>query len=121
VDANLSFVHAINLSDKPIVIPRKARLGTVSDLEEVNACMAHQDAAEIARADQDSLLRIKASHPLGESNPHRAERKMPNGVTIYGNDSVATKLADLVNRHPKFGKTPVASLTSPKTNGCVYP
>ena len=102
VDANFSFVHAINLSDKPIVIPRKARLGTVSNLEEVNACMAHQDA-EIARADQDSLLRIKATHPLGESNPHRAQRKMPNGVTIYGND---TKFADLVNKHPEVWKNP---------------
>lgn len=45
-------------SEKPVVIPRKVRLGTISDLDEVNAYMAHEDAADIARVDQINVLGI---------------------------------------------------------------
>ena len=106
VDANFSFVHAINLSDKPVVIPRKVRLGTISDLDEVNAYMAHEDAAEIARVDQTNVLRIKPARAIGQAKPQDIEMKLPNGVTIYGNDPVAVKLAEVVNRYPEVWENP---------------
>lgn len=56
IDANLSFVHAINLSDNLIVISCKV---AISNPDEANAYMAYEDASEIARADQSNVLRIK--------------------------------------------------------------
>jgi hypothetical protein len=83
--------------------------------------MAHEDAAEIARTDQDSLLKIKAIHAIGESSPHRAKRRMPNGVTIYGNDIVATKLADVVNRHSEVWKNPGGFTKVPENESVRVP
>lgn len=106
VDANFSFVHAINLLDKPVVIPRKVRLGTISDLDEVSAYMAHEDAAELARVDQTNVLRIKPARAIGEAKPQDIQTKLPNGVTVYGNDTVAVKLAEVVNRYSEVWENP---------------
>jgi hypothetical protein len=86
---------------------RKARLGTISDFEEVEAYLVEDDAGELARADQTNRLKVKATHSISdETNPHRAERKLTNGVTIYGNDDIAGKLTAVIDRYAKIWENP---------------
>lgn len=111
VDSNFSFIHAVNLSDKPVTIPRKVRLGTLSDMEDVNACLVSPNAAALARTEQDN---IKYKSPGTMSKDDDNERKLPNGVTVWGDDVVAQKLAQMVNKYPEIWGDPGGFVNVPE-------
>ena len=132
VDNSFHSVIARNDTDKPIVLPKHIRLGTVSEInydnyylataEEADLAMLEQATKEDAWHNKELVTTIRSQEASGSSTlaasddsqkpsarpPKLAkssaieETKMANGVTIYGNSDMAAPFCELVQRYPQL-------------------
>ena len=129
VDASFRTVHVRNDTDKPVVVPRKARLGTLGEYEQ-DGCFPigahHADLAasgwrnwktKLARDVITAATAMTAAvMPDLHTDPREANKDlvgstsavtidpsleyvMPNGVTIYGKPEAVEPLAQLIDEH----------------------
>jgi hypothetical protein len=92
VNANMSFVTAVNRTNKPTNLAAYTRAGTLSDLDTVIAYQANPTAAELSAValEKDSV----SVHTT--PNPSRATTVIDNGVSIYGTKEVVDRLKPAV-------------------------
>ena len=129
VDSSFQAVQVRNDTDRPVVIPRKARLGVLGEYEQdgyfpIGAHHADlaatgwrnwktklaRDVITVATA-MTSIVTPDSQHDLTSSLQHLRkpsastaidpllEHVMPNGVTIYGKPDAAEPLAQLLDEH----------------------
>jgi hypothetical protein len=95
-DANFSFIQVINQSDKPVTVPRKTRLGVLSDYEDCRAYMFDSDATlDFAQTNMSprTLPRLR------KCDDKSKETKLPNGISVYGDPETTERLRKVIERH----------------------
>jgi len=91
----MSFVTAVNRTNKPANLAAHTRVGTLSDLDMVTAYQADQEAAEpSAVAPERDRVSVHTT-----PNPSRATTVIDNGVSIYGTKEVVDRLKPVVERY----------------------
>ena len=94
VDAEFYFVNVENPTEDPLVIPRKMRLGIITDYQEEGCYYVEPENASLA------------VNPPSSRDPtvEVPETKLPNGVTVYGNNQVYQRIQSLVEKYPNLWK-----------------
>lgn len=95
VDHTMSEVHVRNDSDAPLVVPRKSRMGQIVEYEAEGCYLATADDAVLASTSRRQPMHqgwiktamrglLAAAAVFHTSMDGSPERKLANGVTIYG-------------------------------------
>lgn len=84
VDSNMSFVQVRNDSDDPVVIPRHARLGMVTELEEEGCYAADVEDHKLTGWKPDTAVKVGGA---------ARTTRLPNSVTVHGTQGSPEVLA----------------------------
>lgn len=104
VDANFYFINIENPTEEPITMPRKIRLGVVTDYKEEGCYYTESDNASLA------------VQPPSQPGCTRAipETILPNGVTVYGACGACSQIQAVVERYPDLWTDTGTSVQMPK-------
>lgn len=98
VDADFSWVEAVNDSSAAVTIERKARLGTLCEADFPTACYVSTQASE-------SMEETQSVEPRqAVYSRDKQETTLPNGVTIYGSPAVAADFAEVISKYQVWGE-----------------
>ena len=109
VNSRVKAVLAKNDSDRHVEIPRKFRLGAITELTYKNCFQADIDleyastATSSTQGWQEKVFHIAASADHPQISPtvlQGPEERLPNGVTVYGSVLERQTLSNLVNDFP---------------------
>lgn len=82
----------MNTTSSLILVSARERIGHLLEFDYTNYCAVISDSAEISRSEFKLADHEELRHA-------QYENFMPNGVTIYGDTSMANKFADIVNEY----------------------
>lgn len=111
VDHMMSEVHVRNDSDFPLVVPRKSRMGQIVEYKAEDCYLATADDAVLASTSRRQPMRqgwiktamrglLAAAAVFHTSMDGSLERKLPNGITVYGPSDTSTQIEAVVNELP---------------------
>ena len=100
VDSNFAFVEVQNATDRPVVIPRRARLRSVTDYEEEGCYAIGTHEAYLAAGAAPTGQQITA-----EADQVGMTEKYPIGFTAYGTQSTRDWLFATAAAYPIWHKT----------------
>ena len=123
VDADFDFIHAENPTDKPITFHRHQKLGTVLDLSspEVNFSTASELEAVVENRSPLSELEEPAIPLTKISVDPNLETKLPNGITIYGDDNQVKAIKEVLCRYPRIWEDNGNLVDVPEENWLTIP
>lgn len=110
VDEGFAWVEAINETDNPLVIERKARLGTLYKADFASACYVSTGADwgytdnGVGVLDSMDTEAMVAETMVAEMMVADRETTLSNRVTIYGSPEVVSKLTTVVTLYPVWGE-----------------
>ena len=103
VDSGISFVRVKNSTPRPVKLSKHARLGTIVDYNQHGCYMVSPEAESLATcgwrvSGQSDPTSTSSETPIipARTDPNK-EHQLPNGVTVYGDNSSASTLANLVS------------------------
>lgn len=94
VDMDFTFVEVQNATSRPVVIPRKRRLGKITDYEEEGCYAINAEEAHLAAGADQPEQKISAVL----DDPGMTE-KHPTGLTAYETQVVRNRLFETATRH----------------------
>ena len=97
VDSDITAVLMRNDSDLDQTLPDKSPLGTIVDYDGTAAYAVDSDLGDLARCPPAQNM----PKPC-DSEPTELETKLPNGITIYGNEHAVAMLEEVVNSYPNL-------------------
>ena len=95
VDANTSYIQAVNDTPKPITITKREKIGNILETDDQHAFLARTECAEISR----SVPHTPIKGAPDNLKFAQMERVLPNGVTIYGNDSITDQFEEVAMQY----------------------
>ena len=106
VDANMSFIQVRNNSDIPIVIPRHARLGMVTELKEEGCYAADTKDHKLAGWKPDTSVRVGGAAKT---------TRLTNGVTIHRSEgsSEVLQLSKACEAFPEVWSEAISTIDIP--------
>ena len=103
VDTNFTFVEVQNATDRPVIVLRKARLGSIQEYEE-EGCYA-VDPKETYLAAGAGWPRPRGNSTNTTPDPSDATEKHPTGFTAYGTCLVRDRLFAVASSYRIWAKT----------------
>ncbi|KAJ6126070.1 hypothetical protein N7471_010563 [Penicillium samsonianum] len=101
VDANMSWVLAVNDTNTSIQVPKGSTIGTLTEVDQ-----QPQTAAYAVSPHGAELGRSVPTKPIYYDGLKHAQHEnvLPNGITIFACKSMVNKLADVVNVYDVWGQ-----------------
>ncbi|KAK2784627.1 hypothetical protein FQN53_008345 [Emmonsiellopsis sp. PD_33] len=105
----LPFAHAVNGTDRTITVPRRQRIGTLCEYDQMSALLVDPIAEPLVRTrpmspspkpvrvDSDFSTSAVDKEAPTNANPTHSTTKLPNGITVYGSEDVVQRYRELVD------------------------
>ena len=96
VDASMTFVQAKNVIEKPVILRRNVRLGTLVEYSVDGCYQVSYKSVGLAACGWRNSDRVSVMNVSAANLDPKLEHVLPNGVTVYGNDSAFNTLSAVV-------------------------